>query len=211
MKNIVNLIKLQYNSLLALKKILVIFVLIGIFFAIFQPSMITFAGAMFLMFSSYSLLFYEEKSKMNYLIYSLPVTINQYILSKYIFALLNTIISIIISVVLTSIVKLLGYSDVASSMSIYSIVLSMSIIGLFYITIVQPATLLLGSEKSRYILLFLAIIPVTFSGALIDIFSLITISISSNMIVILIALTLLLLLLGSYFITCNRFSKKEIY
>lgn len=211
MENIVNLIKLQYNSLLALKKNLVIFVLIGIFFAIFQPSMITFAGAMFLMFSSYSLLFYEEKSKMNYLIYSLPVTINQYILSKYIFALLNTIISIIISVVLTSIVKLLGYSDVASSMSIYSIVLSMSIIGLFYITIVQPATLLLGSEKSRYILLFLAIIPVTFSGALIDIFSLITISISSNMIVILIALTLLLLLLGSYFITCNRFSKKEIY
>ena len=89
MENIVNLIKLQYNSLLALKKNLVIFVLIGIFFAIFQPSMITFAGAMFLMFSSYSLLFYEEKSKMNYLIYSLPVTINQYILSKYIFGLIN--------------------------------------------------------------------------------------------------------------------------
>ncbi len=51
MKNIVNLIKLQYNSLFALKRSLLILVLMGIFFATVQPFMIVFAGAMFLMVS----------------------------------------------------------------------------------------------------------------------------------------------------------------
>ena len=68
MKNLINLLKLQYNSLFALKKSLLILVVMAIFFAVFQPFMIVFAGAMFLMISCYSLVFYEERSKMNYLI-----------------------------------------------------------------------------------------------------------------------------------------------
>ena len=48
MKNLINLLKLQYNSLFALKKSLLILVVMAIFFAVFQPFMIVFAGAMFL-------------------------------------------------------------------------------------------------------------------------------------------------------------------
>ena len=73
MNTLVNLIKLQYNSLFALKKNLFIIVGLGIFFAAVQPTMIVFAGAMYLMIACYSVIFYEEKSKMNYLIYSLPI------------------------------------------------------------------------------------------------------------------------------------------
>ncbi|MBM6859006.1 ABC-2 transporter permease [Clostridium saudiense] len=210
MKNIVNLIKLQYNSLFALKKSLLIIVLMGIFFATFQPFMIVFAGAMFLMVSCYSLVFYEERSKMNYLIYSLPVTTNEYILSKYIFGFINTIISIVISVVLASIVKLLGYNAEVASMPIYSIVLTTLAIGVFFLAIVQPAALLLGSETGRYVLVFLSVLPLTFSTSLVKYLPKINLTLNPTIIGILIALVSITILLTSYFITCNIFSKKEI-
>ncbi|SCJ97583.1 ABC-2 family transporter protein [uncultured Clostridium sp.] len=210
MKNIVNLIKLQYNSLFALKKSLLILVLMGIFFATFQPFMIVFAGAMFLMVSCYSLVFYEEKSKMNYLIYSLPVTTNEYILSKYIFGFINTIISIVISVALASIVKLFGYNAAIASMPIYAIALSTLAIGLFFLSVVQPAALVLGSEKGRYVLVLLSVLPLTLSTSLVQYLPKINLTLNPTIIGILLTLVAITILLTSYFITCNIFSKKEI-
>lgn len=210
MKNLINLLKLQYNSLFALKKSLLILVVMAIFFAVFQPFMIVFAGAMFLMISCYSLVFYEEKSKMNYLIYSLPITTNEYILSKYIFGLINTIISIGISVLLASIIKFIGYSSDVNSMPIYAIALSTLSIGIFFLAIVQPAALLLGTEKGRYILVFLAVLPITFSTSLVQLLPQINITLSPVILGILLTLIVITLLLVSYFITCNMFAKKEV-
>ncbi len=210
MKNIVNLIKLQYNSLFALKKSLLIIVLMGIFFATFQPFMIVFAGAMFLMVSCYSLVFYEERSKINYLIYSLPVTTNEYILSKYIFGLINTVISIGISVLLASLVELLGYNADVTSMPIYSIALSTLAIGIFFLAIVQPAALLLGTEKGRYVIVFLAVFPITFSTSLVQYLPEINLTFTPVIIGILITLASITILLASYFITSNMFAKKEV-
>ena len=210
MKNLINLLKLQYNSLFALKKSLLILVVMAIFFAVFQPFMIVFAGAMFLMISCYSLVFYEEKSKMNYLIYSLPITTREYILSKYIFGLINTIISIGISVLLASIIKFIGYSSDVNSMPIYAIALSTLSIGIFFLAIVQPAALLLGTEKGRYILVFLAVLPITFSTSLVQLLPQINITLSPVILGILLTLIVITLLLVSYFITCNMFAKKEV-
>ena len=210
MKNLINLLKLQYNSLFALKKSLLILVVMAIFFAVFQPFMIVFAGAMFLMISCYSLVFYEERSKMNYLIYSLPITTNEYILSKYIFSLLNTIISMGISVLLASIIKFIGYSSDVNSMPIYAIALSTLSIGIFFLAIVQPAALLLGTEKGRYILVFLAVLPITFSTSLVQLLPQINITLSPVILGILLTLIVITLLLVSYFITCNMFAKKEV-
>ena len=210
MKNLINLLKLQYNSLFALKKSLLILVVMAIFFAVFQPFMIVFAGAMFLMISCYSLVFYEERSKMNYLIYSLPITTREYILSKYIFGLLNTIISIGISILLASIIKFVGYSSDVNSMPIYAIALSTLSIGIFFLAIVQPAALLLGTEKGRYILVFLAVLPITFSTSLVQLLPQINITLSPVILGILLTLIVITLLLVSYFITCNMFAKKEV-
>ena len=93
MNNLVNLLKLQFNSLFAIKKNLIFILVFGSIFAFTQPTMITFAGAMYLMLASYSVIFYEERSKMNYLIYSLPITIKEYIFSRYIYCLINTLIA----------------------------------------------------------------------------------------------------------------------
>ena len=57
MNNISNLVKLQFNSLLAIKKNLLIILALGIFFAAVQPTMIVFAGAMYLMMATYTITF----------------------------------------------------------------------------------------------------------------------------------------------------------
>ena len=171
MNNIGNLLKLQFNSLLAIKKNLLIILALEIFFTIVQPTMIVFTGAMYLMLATYSITYYEERSKMNYLIYSLPVKTNEYILSKYIYCLLNTAIAMIITTILSTFVKILGVNDLISSMPISSMPLVTLGIGLFFTSILMPATLLIGFENGRYVLMFIAIFPVVFSTTLMEILS----------------------------------------
>ena len=68
MNNIGNLLKLQFNSLLSIKKNLLIILALAIFFTAVQPTMIVFTGAMYLMMATYSITFYEERSKMTELL-----------------------------------------------------------------------------------------------------------------------------------------------
>ncbi len=203
MNNIGNLLKLQFNSLLAIKKNLLIILALEIFFTIVQPTMIVFTGAMYLMLATYSITYYEERSKMNYLIYSLPVKTNEYILSKYIYCLLNTAIAMIITTILSTFVKILGVNDLISSLVTLGI-------GLFFTSILMPATLLIGFENGRYVLMFIAIFPVVFSTTLMEILSEINIILNPLILTILLVLISITLLLSSYFITCNKFAKKEV-
>ena len=210
MNNIGNLLKLQFNSLLSIKKNLLIILALAIFFTAVQPTMIVFTGAMYLMMATYSITFYEERSKINYLIYSLPVKTNEYIFSKYIYCLLNTVIAVIISTILSVIVKILGTNDLISSMPLYAVPLIIVGVGVFFTSILIPATLLLGFENGRYVLMFIAIIPIVFSTALLEILSEINITLNTTMLTILGVLITITLLLVSYFITCNRFAQKEV-
>lgn len=210
MNNIGNLLKLQFNSLLAIKKNLLIILALEIFFTIVQPTMIVFTGAMYLMLATYSITYYEERSKMNYLIYSLPVKTNEYILSKYIYCLLNTAIAMIITTILSTFVKILGVNDLISSMPISSMPLVTLGIGLFFTSILMPATLLIGFENGRYVLMFIAIFPVVFSTTLMEILSEINIILNPLILTILLVLISITLLLSSYFITCDKFAKKEV-
>lgn len=206
MNNLVNLLKLQFNSLLAIKKNLIFIIIFSIIFAFFQPTMITFSGGMYLMVTSYSVIFYEERSKMNYLIYSLPITTKEYIFSRYIYCLINTLIAIFISIALSLIIKIIGIADI----SIYGVALSTSIIGIFFTAVLMPATLLLGFERGRYILVFIAVLPVCFSTVLVEIISEINLNLSNKTLSILGVFIAIILLLVSYFITSNIFSKKEV-
>ena len=210
MNNIGNLLKLQFNSLLSIKKNLLIILALAIFFTAVQPTMIVFTGAMYLMMATYSITFYEERSKMNYLIYSLPVKTNEYIFSKYIYCLLNTVIAVIISTILSVIVKILGTNDLISSMPLYAVPLIIVGVGVFFTSILMPTTLLLGFENGRYVLMFIAILPIVFSTALLEIISEIDITLNPTMLSILGVLITITLLQVSYFITCNRFAEKEV-
>ena len=210
MNNIVNLLKLQFNSLMSIKKNLIITFALSIFLAAVQPNMIVFAGAIYLMMATYSITFYEERSKMNYLIYSLPVTTKEYIFSRYIYCLINTLIAIIISVVLSVIIKLVGFTNLENTIPLYGVSLVTAIIGVFFTAVLMPATLLLGFEKGRYILVFIAVFPICFSTALVEIIPEININLSTSALSILGVLIAIAVLLASYFITSNIFAKKEV-
>ena len=209
MNNLVNLLKLQFNSLFAIKKNLIFILIFGVIFGFIQPTMITFAGTMYLMLASYSVIFYEERSKMNYLIYSLPVTTKEYIFSRYIYCLINTLIAIIISVVLSVIIKLVGFTNLENTIPLYGVSLVTAIIGVFFTAVLMPATLLLGFEKGRYILVFIAVFPICFSTALVEIIPEININLSTSALSILGVLIAIAVLLASYFITSNIFAKKK--
>ncbi|WP_370830676.1 ABC-2 transporter permease [Clostridium sp.] len=210
MNNIINLLKLQFNSLLSIKKNLFMILAVSIFLAAVQPTMIVFAGTIYLMMTTYSITFYEERSKMNYLIYSLPIKVNEYIFSKYIYCLLNTLIAVVVSTILSTIVKTIGIHSSTFSMPIYAVPLVTIGIGVFFTSVLMPATLLLGFENGRYVLTFIAITPMVFSTALLEILSEINITLNTTILTILGVLIALTLLLASYFITCNKFSKKEV-
>lgn len=209
MNNLVNLLKLQFNSLFAIKKNLIFILVFGSIFAFTQPTMITFAGAIYLMLASYSVIFYEERSKMNYLIYSLPITIKEYIFSRYIYCLINTLIATLISSILLVIITVVGF-NISNNISLYEVSLSTAIIGVFFTAVLMPATLLLGFEKGRYILVFIAVFPICFSAALVEIISKINVNLSTSALSILGILISIIVLLASFFITSNIFSKKEV-
>ena len=95
-------------------------------------------------------------------------------------------------------------------MPLYTVPLIIVGVGVFFTSILMPATLLLGFENGRYVLTFIAIIPIVFSTAVLQILSEINITLNPTMLTILGVLIAITVLLVSYFITCNRFAQKEV-
>ena len=95
-------------------------------------------------------------------------------------------------------------------MPLYAVPLIIVGVGVFFTSILMPTTLLLGFENGRYVLMFIAILPIVFSTALLEIISEIDITLNPTMLSILGVLITITLLLVSYFITCNRFAEKEV-
>ena len=208
MRKIFNLLLLQFETVFALKKYMILVILMGIVMGFIKPEMITFSGGMFIMATCYSTAYYEENSKMNYLIHSLPIRAKDYILSRYLYVAFNTVLSIILSSV---VYKALIYLKIVNNNEIFSLwtlVLTMIAIGVFMMTILVPLELILGFEKGRIALIFLTIFPLVFSNNLIMYIP--QIDFSMIVIKILIVLCIGTLILMSYFITSNLYLKKNI-
>ena len=196
---------MQYNTLFSIKKLLILVIVFSTTYSIIEPSMITFAGLMYLMVSSYTVIGYEEKSKINYMICSLPIEKKDYVLSKYIYGLINIVIAIFISIVIS-----FFSPNLPKDMSILSIIIIIAIIGIGVVSILVPIMIIIGVEKARYVLIFCMVIPIWFSGDLSrHILRYIT-NIDTISIVIIAILLGITLILSSYFITVNLYEKKEL-
>lgn len=214
MNNMINLIKLHYSSIVALKKTaLVVFVLAVI--AVLSKadgSMLPFGAGLIIMILNYNTLVYEDNSKSSFLIYSLPVKPKEYILSKYLFGIMNLIITLIFAN-LTYIV--LNMMNVITSTDIPMGVLNVSIIiiGIVVVDILMPIALIVGFNKARIILLLLAIGPVCLSNALASLISNIgfpKIHISLGMIELSAAIFGIIISVVSYLITAKLYEQKDI-
>lgn len=208
MRKIFNLLLLQFETVFALKKYMLLVIVMGIAIAFIEPEMLTFAGGMFIMVTCYSTAYYEENSKTNYLIHSLPIRPKDYVLSRYLYVAFSTVLSIILSSLLY---KALIYFKVVNNREIFPLwvlVLAMIVIGIFMMAIIVPLELILGFEKGRIAIVFLTIIPVVFSKNLIKYIPQINFNmISMKIIIVLFIFTLILI---SYFTTSNLYLKKDI-
>jgi len=180
----------------------------AIFLAIIQPDMLPFAGALFIMATCYSTAFYEEKSKINYLLYSLPIKTNEYIISKYIFVAINTFISMGISAVIYGFMLQFNIIDKEAMVPLWAFMLMLLGMGIFMMSILTPLEILLGFEKARIVLVFLTVLPVVFSTDLVSILP--TINLNNYLFKLLIGLCVITIILTSYFITSNMYAKKDI-
>ena len=200
MRKILNLLFLQFETVFALKKYMILIIAMGIFLGFINPEMMTFGGALFIMATCYSTAFYEEKSKMNYLIYSLPIKPKEYILSRYIFVAINTLIATIVSLVLYTGLISLNIVTISELGPLWPFIYIMIGIGIFVMTILIPLELTLGFEKGR--------IAMVFSSELIKYLP--NINFDMLIVKVLIVLCIFTLILSSYFITSNLYAKKDI-
>lgn len=208
MRRIINLILLQFQTVFALKKYMLLIIALAAFMAFIQPDMLPFAGALFIMATCYNTAFYEEKSKINYLIYSLPVKSSEYILSKYIFVAINTFISMVISSIVYMCMLYFNIIDKTTIVPLWAFLIMLLGIGIFMMSILTPLEIILGFEKARIALVFLTILPIVSSTNIVALLP--TINLNNNIYKVLIGLCVVTLILASYFITLSIYEKKDI-
>lgn len=210
----INLIKLHYSSIVALKKTaLVVFALaIVAILSKADGSMLPFGAGLIILILNYNTLAYEENSKSNFLIYSLPVKPKEYILSKYLFGILNLIITLVFADIIYIVLNMMNIIE-SNDLSIGVLNVSIIITAIIVVDILIPIALIVGFNKARIILIFLAITPVCFANIIISLVSNISlprIDISDGMIEILTVVLGIILTAVSYLITANLYEKKDI-
>lgn len=214
MNNMKNLLKLHYSSIVALKKTALVILGLAVVVIISnkEGSMLPFGAALIIMCLNYNSLAYESNSKSDFLIYSLPVKPEEYILSKYIFGFLNIIITVMFSDILYFIIDMSG--GISSGDFTLSVVnISVLITGLMIVDIVAPIAIIVGFNKARIILVFLALLPVCFANTIVSVLSelpLLQINISPAAVQMIIVITGVILTIGSYFITSKLYAGKDI-
>lgn len=148
MKNIINLVKMSYSNLNALKSILLISIILFIAGSIINPIFLNMLIGIIVYQMTYQVIAYEESYGIDYLIASLPVTKKEYITSRYIFGLTSTIISILIFTVTYRLV--LTFSSKSYDIIDFKTMLTVGIASsIILVSVLIPSILKFGIVKGR--------------------------------------------------------------
>ena len=148
MKNIINLVKMSYSNLNAVKSILLISIILFIVGSIINPIFLNMLIGIIVYQMTYKVIAYEESYGIDYLIASLPVTKKEYITSRYIFGLTSTIISILIFTVTYRLV--LTFSSKSYDIIDFKTMLTVGIASsIILVSVLIPSILKFGIVKGR--------------------------------------------------------------
>ena len=148
MKNIINLVKMSYSNLNAVKSILLISIILFIVGSITNPIFLNMLIGIIVYQMTYQVIAYEESYGIDYLIASLPVTKKEYITSRYIFGLTSTIISILIFTVTYRLV--LTFSSKSYDIIDFKTMLTVGIASsIILVSVLIPSILKFGIVKGR--------------------------------------------------------------
>ena len=211
MNTMTNLIKLHYSSIIALKKAAAVVWALAIVFSIsnIDGAMLPLGAGLIIMILNYNTLAYEDNSKSQFLIYSLPVKPEQYILSKFIFGGMNLIIALIFGNAMYLILNIIS----STSISMATLNIMIVIMGIFVIDILIPIAIIVGFTKARIILIFLAVLPLSISSAIAPILpKLLPLNFNISLVMVEAAVIICAIIFSilSYFVTANLYKKKDI-
>lgn len=212
MRNIMNLVNLSFNNFLSVKK-MALFILVAFGGAsLVNPSFSTMLMGMMTYVIAYQTMAYEDSYGIDYMISHLPVTKNEYVISRYIFCIITIVgASILCSLIffISNKVNLVNLSGIDYKMILYiGIISAVTLVSVFI-----PVLLYFGMKKGRMAMVFIFMIIVMIPSFVIDdmqtVINILN-KLSEININLFSGILTILMLLISYFITRFLYEKKEV-
>lgn len=212
MRNIMNLVNLSLNNFLSIKKMALFIVVAFGAASLVNPGFSSMLVGMITYVIAYQTMAYEDSYGIDHMIAHLPVTKNEYVISRYIFGIITIGGAGILCSLIFFISKKMNLVDLTGID--YKIILYMGIISaVVLISILIPVLLYFGMKKGRMaiILIFMVIVMIP-SLVINDIETAMNIlnKLSEMNINLLSGVLTIVILLISYFITRFLYEKKEI-
>lgn len=212
MRNIINLVNLSLNNFLSIKKMALFIVVAFGAASLVNPVFSSMLVGMITYVIAYQTMAYEDSYGIDHMIAHLPVTKNEYVISRYIFGIITIVGAGILCSLIFFISKKMNLVDLTGID--YKIILYMGIISaVVLISILIPVLLYFGMKKGRMaiILIFMIIVMIP-SLAINDIETAMNIlnKLSEMNINLLSGVLTIVILFISYFITRFLYEKKEI-
>lgn len=214
MDNIIALIKNQFNTLMATKKSMMLIVAFAVGFVIMNPSAIPWAAALVIYLFVMQVISYEYRSGIDSMVSYMPVKASEYILSRYLFAIISVVMAVIVGALLLMGIGMINPSSIPHGMTYSSIILSIVGFATVVIGVVLPVMIIVGPDKARLIIIGLTVLPLVIilsifgegNGEILN--KIATLDMNTGIIIGIIGM--ILLIGSSYFITLKIYSKKEI-
>lgn len=212
MKNIMSLVNLSFNNFLSIKK-MALFVIVAFgAVSLVNPGFLTMLVGMITYVAAYQTMAYEDSYGIDYMIYNLPVTKNEYVISRYIFSILTIAGSSILCSLIFFISNKLNLVDLLGID--YKVILYTGIISsIILVSILIPVILYFGMKKGRMAIIFIFLIIVMIPSLVIDdaqtVRNILNELSKININFLSVILTIVILLI-SYLITRFLYEKKEI-
>ena len=212
MKNIMSLVNLSFNNFLSIKK-MALFVIVAFgAVSLVNPGFLTMLVGMITYVAAYQTMAYEDSYGIDYMVYNLPVTKNEYVISRYIFSILTIAGSSILCSLIFFISNKLNLVDLSGID--YKVILYTGIISsIILVSILIPVILYFGMKKGRMAIIFIFLIIVMIPSLVIDdaqtVRNILNELSKININFLSVILTIVILLI-SYLITRFLYEKKEI-
>lgn len=212
MRNIMNLVNLSFNNFLSIKKMALFIVVAFGAASLVNPGFSSMLVGMITYVIAYQTMAYEDSYGIDYMIAHLPVTRNEYVISRYIFGIITIVGSGILCSLIFFISKKMNLVDLTGID--YKMILYIGIISaVVLISILIPVLLYFGMKKGRMAIIFIFMVIVMIpSLAINDIETAMNIlnKLSEMNINLISGVLTIVILLISYFITRFLYEKKEI-
>lgn len=205
MRNVISLVKMQFENLFSLNRTFLAMIGISVFIPFVIPEMATYAVGIIVIAFTNITVGREKACNIDNLVRTLPIKVNEYILSRYVFG----IIGIFISMAIMSIVALL--LEGSPYISVESVIISALVLGSVIVGIITPIVTILGPERGKIFVILLTLLPLMFIMKLPEILSDININIlNKNILFLLTMLVTILIMYISYLVTANIYKRIEL-